>query len=155
MALAVIAKLDEDFELHRASYYQLPIEELVKRSYNQRIAPNRPEDLSKWKAVWNYLETKKWVKNGMSPERIRENLNLHKKQNIYFGPVFSVETIKQIILSGSGGNFPKTSRKGGARCVQQGHDIHTVAGYLQPNCTRSAPQYGARNGDLKYVIWGR
>ena len=29
------------------------------------------------------------------------------------------------------------------------HDNHTVAGYLRPNYTRSAPQYEARRGDLQ------
>ncbi len=31
--------------------------------------------------------------------------------------------------------------------VQDVHDFHTVAGYLHPNYTQSAPQYEAGRGD--------
>ena len=100
IAFAVLTNLEGDFELHHASYNQIPYEEMVNRSDMHRIAPNRPADLDKWKAVWNYIKLKHWLEMGMSPSEIRESLEKDHTRHAYHGKVYSIQIIKKIIRSG-------------------------------------------------------
>jgi hypothetical protein len=100
IALAVLTKLESDFELHHADFNQIPIEEIVNQSEIHRIAPDRPADLDKWKAVWNYIKPKHWLEMGMSPAEIRESLEKDHTRHAYHGKIYSIQIIKKIIRSG-------------------------------------------------------
>jgi hypothetical protein len=70
----------------------------------KRIAPSRSKDLNKWKATWNYIQSRRWLNMGMSPEKIREFLEKEHNKS-YHGTLFSVETIEKIIDAGQAGEL--------------------------------------------------
>jgi hypothetical protein len=76
------------------------MEQKVNQSNMPRIAPSRPADFDKWKAVWNYIKPKHWLEMGMSPAEIRESLEKDHTRHAYHGKVYSIQIIKKIIRSG-------------------------------------------------------